>query len=148
MSESIEWKVDRKGWPAGPWDGEPDRIEWRHLGVVCLMVRVEEIGTWCGYVGVPAGHPWHSRYYKDIAADVIEGLNYSDACSPPICHVPQPGEEHDLWWVGFNGLGARDLMPKFGDRFVHVQGMRYRTVAFMKAEVERLAAQAVKAAGH
>jgi hypothetical protein len=33
--------VDRTGWPPGPWDDEPDRIEWidEATGQPCLMRR-------------------------------------------------------------------------------------------------------------
>src|SRR5262249_33432277 len=49
--------VDRTGWPAGPWDTEPDREDFEHVGLACLALRHPEYGNWCGYVGVSATHP-------------------------------------------------------------------------------------------
>lgn len=63
MSERVEHKIDRTDWPAGPWDGEPDRIEWRHRGFPCLMLR-NAYGGWCGYVGVSPEHPLHGVEYN------------------------------------------------------------------------------------
>ena len=47
-----------EGIPPGPWDNEPDKIQWvdETTGLDCLMVR-NWWGSWCGYVGVPEGHP-------------------------------------------------------------------------------------------
>lgn len=42
----------------GPWDSEPNRVEWKHAGVPCLAVR-NQFGAWCGYAAVPPGHPLH-----------------------------------------------------------------------------------------
>lgn len=51
MGENEEHKVDRTGWGSGPWDNEPDRLEWKDekTSMPCLMVR-NDMGNWCGYV--------------------------------------------------------------------------------------------------
>src|SRR5437868_461399 len=90
--------------PPGPWDNEPDRLEWRHAGLPCLMNR-NRSGVWCGYVAVPPGHPFHGASYDDERTYDLPshgGLTFSSTCSGEICHVPQPGEPDDVWWFGFD----------------------------------------------
>lgn len=153
--EAIDHKVNRTGWEPGPWDNEPDRIEWRSAGVPrlpCLMIRNHK-GAWCGYVGVPEGHPWFEQDYGAInAEDVHGGLTYSDSCAAPICHVPRAGESPHVWWVGFDCAHAYDHAP--GDTAMYRRlKMRvsmsfeaYRDEAYVRAEVNALAAQAQAAA--
>lgn len=40
----------------GPWDNEPDRVEFMHGQFACVVARMEG-GHLCGYVRVPDGHP-------------------------------------------------------------------------------------------
>ena len=61
-------------------------------------------GYRCGYVRIPAGHPWHGKDYDNIAAEVHGGLTFADADVP--CDAP--GEDND-WWVGFDCAHAFDL---------------------------------------
>jgi hypothetical protein len=62
----IEYRdvVDKAGWQAGPWNDEPDKIQWQDelTGLPCLIVR-GSVGALCGYVGVNPGHPWHGLSY-------------------------------------------------------------------------------------
>lgn len=55
----------RSKWPHGPWTNEPDRVEWRHNGMPCLILRNPSGGNLCGYVGVAPGHPLHGLNYSD-----------------------------------------------------------------------------------
>lgn len=112
---------DKSEWGAGPWVGEPDRVEWRIggmlRGLVCLAVR-GPFGNWCGYVGVPPGHPAHGQHY---GADSIEdlhvhgGLTFAGPCDvgehAQICHVPEPGEPDAVWWLGFDCGHGLDYSP-------------------------------------
>lgn len=140
-----EHTVNRTGWPAGPWDGEPDRKEWRYKGLPCLIVR-NRFGALCGYVGVSPGHPWHEKPYQDIDADVHGRLTYSDSCAEggPICHVPLPGEPDTVWWLGFDCAHYQDVSPGF--RHVSLGGEVYRDIAYVTGEVQGLADQAIVAA--
>lgn len=143
MSEPTEHVVDRTGWPAGPWDDEPDRAEWRAKGtprVACLMVR-NAMGAWCGYVGVPPGHPWHGLGYDQIDAEAHGGLTYSDSCGGPICHVPRLGESDDVWWVGFDCIHYMDDAPGLRAMGSRLSG-EYRTEEWVRAEVNQLAQHA------
>lgn len=103
-----EEKVD---FGEGPWQSEPDRVDFRHAGFPCLLHRNGHLGHWCGYVGVPPGHPAHGKGYEDIDVEVHGGLTYAHRCEPPICHVAQPGEPDQLWWLGFDAAHCWDLVP-------------------------------------
>lgn len=152
-SEASEYKVDRTGWPEGPWDREPDRIEWKtQAGLVGLMVRPRH-GGWCGYVAVPPEHPEHGKSYGAIEneIDVHGGLTYAEACAGVVCHVPAPGEPDNVWWFGFDCVHHNDFAPGHArsENFMRtlIEGFpsrargEYRDEAYVRAEVERLAVQ-------
>lgn len=128
--------------PPGPWDDEPDRLEWQHAGFTCLLNRAA-LGNWCGYVAVPPGHPWHGQDYQAIDATAHGGLTYSAACAGEICHVPAPGEPDDVWWLGFDAGHAWDCIP--GMPFGAKSGI-YRTLEYMRVQCQDLAEQAKAAA--
>jgi hypothetical protein len=71
---------DRTGWPAGPWDGEPDRATWMHdeTGARCTLRR-GPLGSWCGYVGLRPNHPVAGVDYRKVEISVIE-LTYGHYC--------------------------------------------------------------------
>jgi hypothetical protein len=158
--------VDKSTWGPGPWQTEPDKIVWvdAETGLDCMIHR-NPVGALCGYVGVPPGHPWHGAEYHDIEADVHGGLTYSRPCDPRatpedgVCHISAPGRPDHIWWLGFDCIHAFDYAPKMaaesrqwlpeelwhhnhepgtGDMFAEV----YKTVEYVRAEVESLARQA------
>lgn len=109
--EIAAYKVDKSTWARGPWDDEPDRLDFRHAGLPCLAVRHQEWGHWCGYVAVPKGHPAYGVHPCDQGLGLSGNLNYGAKCSPPICHVPAPGESDDVWWLGMDFGHCWDLCP-------------------------------------
>lgn len=149
----IEHHIDKTGWPAGPWMHEPDKLNWRTKAGLPGMIVRNWAGALCGYVAVTAGHPDYEVNYNDVPAEVHGGLTYSDHCQGPICHVPEPGEPEDVWWLGFDACHAFDYSPGLatemallGNRQVRTPGEgatyeTYRDLAYMQAEVESLAKQ-------
>lgn len=182
---ALAWKIDRSMDERGsryaitirgPWDDEPDKIQWVDptTDLDCLMVR-NHFGAWCGYVGVPAGHPAYMSSYDSLDVSVHGGLTFGDTCSSEepdgvasagICHVPFEGRPHDVFWLGFDCGHAFDFQPgmhsmereympdilaKFGKtEYDHEAAMatkdewgteRYRTMAYVRAEVTDLAVQ-------
>lgn len=158
-------RVPKAEWPAGPWTDEPDHVEFRHEGLPCILHRSPASGAWCGYVGVPPGHPWHGLGYDYVDADAHGGLTYADACRGPVCHVPAPGEPDDVWWLGFDCAHAGDFAPMLSALvaavgrprrpYVHEKALAfeaanprsiavdvYRDVAYVRRETEALAEQA------
>lgn len=150
--------IDRKGWPKGPWDNEPDRIEWRSAaGYPALIVRSQTTGSLCGYVGVPPGHPAHRKNYNDVEVEVHGGLTYANECSGRVCHVPADGESGDVWWLGFDTAHGGDYTPAIEatlgqlpghtlEPYVEHDGTelwlpKYRTLDYVRQSVEDLAIQ-------
>lgn len=169
MSES---KLEK--WGEGPWVAEPDRVEFYAHGLPCLMRRIV-LGSWCGYVAVPQGHPLHGAGHNDERLNDIYahgGITYAEACSGELCHQAKPGESEDVWWFGFDCAHAGDYVPQMGDwrkwgrdalspdvRGISEEyewlmekfpehGLRdvYRDEAYVRARCEELAAQ-LSAAG-
>lgn len=123
--------VPREGWAPGPWDEEPDRVDWidEDTGYPCLVTRHYFTGNLCGYVAVPPGHPLHGvAWGEDATAGLYahRGVNYSAPCMEVgempagawegsrellVCHVPEPGQPDDVWWFGFDCGHAFDSQP-------------------------------------
>lgn len=159
METKTYTTIDRAalGWPSGPWDGEPDKVQWPDAatGLPCLAVRHPTSGHWCGYVGVAYGHPWYRKGYDDVPAKAHGGLTYSDMCQPSedeshgICHTPSPGEPDHVWWLGFDCAHCGDRSPK-DEHYAQTRGYpfralpeeSYKTLAYVQAECASLAAQA------
>src|SRR5215471_11840288 len=140
-----EFQPPKSEWGPGPWNDEPDREDFEHAGFPCFALR-NHWGAWCGYVGVPPGHPSHGMPYDGVPVEVHGGLTYAASCNPPICHVPKPGEPEDIWWLGFDCGHAWDVMPGMVafERRMHIEAElrertywdeTYRDLAFVKAEI-------------
>ena len=153
--EQQEWThIDKKDWGPGPWQDEPDKIQWQDeaTGLACLMVRHPTLGHWCGYVGVAEGHPFFKKEYNDIDEDlnVHGGLTFTDSCyedmelGQGVCHVPSPGEPDDVWWLGFDFMHAGDVAPgthEITRRWSAEGGDSYKDRAYVERECFELAAQ-------
>ena len=168
--------IDKSEWGDGPWQKEPDKMVWvdEDTDLDCMIHRGSS-GALCGYVGVPKGHPWYGVDYNDyqgeryetdlvINVDVHGGLTFSSACqetddeSSGICHVPEPGREHDIWWLGFDCAHMGDVTPELDMRTRQVAKempgfvadvpdsplfhRTYKTVAYVMGEIHNLAQQA------
>jgi hypothetical protein len=97
----------------GPWQTEPHYEQFKAFGLDCVIARNPALFFWCGYVGVPKGHPLYGKEYDDIdgIVEVHGGLTYSSACSGHICHTPAPGDPDELYWLGFDCGHAFDTSP-------------------------------------
>lgn len=100
---------EKKTFGEGPWNSEPDREEFKHAGLDCLIQR-NRWGVWCGYVGLPKGHPFYGLSYNDVGVSVHGGLTYSEECSGHICHVTEDAEDK-VYWFGFDCGHAGDYNP-------------------------------------
>lgn len=142
--------IDKRGWADGPWMQEPDRIEWRYEGLACLGVRNQVAGVWCGYVGVPDGHPWFKSSPRAPVA-VHNGITFADTSTNLVWRTPRKDESSDVYWFGFHCDESCDLAPAFLARLREhspdwpLGGEVYRDMRFVIGQVERLAAQAIAA---
>jgi hypothetical protein len=159
------WTWDRRDWGLvehpdfiklwslpGPWHDEPDKVQWVHADLDCLMVRSHH-GNWCGYVGVPPGHAFHGRDYGglDEMIEVHGGLTFADSCNEDapeghgICHIPEPGRPADVWWFGFDCNHAFDVAPRMlltkqlAKSYTHMG--TYKALPYVRGHVEHLAVQ-------
>ena len=126
----------------GPWDREPDKVHWVHNGLDCLIVR-GPLGALCGYVGIPEGHPMFG--HDEVDVDVHGGLTFAGRCRPTkddargVCHPKEGAANEIVWWLGFDCAHIWDVMPKY--KALSFQDGSYKDLAYVKAEVERLAEQ-------
>lgn len=157
--ERVYTTVDKSEWGPGPWDGEPDKVQFKDeaSGLPCLVKR-GPMGAWCGYVGVSEGHPAFEKTYWDVDVEVHGGLTYADHCADgpedsSICHIPDPGEPDHVWWLGFDCGHSFDLVPRIaasdrrryeetGDSLWFHDGSEvYRDIAYARRQTVALARQ-------
>lgn len=143
--------MDRAGWVPGPWDNEPDKVQFKDsdTGYDCIIRRSPYSGAWCGYVGVPKGHPCFGLDYDavdvDVDVDVHGGLTFSDSCREEeeetgICHKSEDGEE--VWWLGFDCHHYNDLAPSCYSRHPEMFGDgEYRDIKYVTEQTLNLAEQ-------
>ena len=153
--------TEKSGWRCGPWQDEPDKVQWQDedTGFLCLVVR-GPVGALCGYVSVPEGHPWHGIGYSEP----LDGTdkNYDD---PDWWRKPTPEKVTDVhggltysgegvrgapeghWWFGFDCAHAGDFAPAMHNllswerSMMEPNGDTYRDLAYVKAECTKLATQ-------
>lgn len=145
----------------GDWNDEPNRLNWSHAGLDCMLVRHTSLLHWCGYVGVRSGHPAFGKGYDEVQLgiydyekreyttpavfpdlDVHYGLTFADRCGGYICHTGDDPKD-ETWWLGFDCAHSGDLSPgslRLGDRF-RIWDDTYKTMAQVKRWTERLAGQ-------
>jgi hypothetical protein len=148
-------------WGCGEWVEEPDYLEFTYREYIGIVNRIYykhecgilELGHLCGYVQIPAGHPWHGKDYDEIEADCHGGLTYS-------------GEKKEgLFFVGFDCAHSRDICPgtevimainrrelqgKFPELMRKIQrsgftSSSYKNMEYVKQEVMKLIDQAIEA---
>lgn len=122
-----------------------------HLGYE-WEVTYNRIGYRCGYVRIPAGHPWHGKDYDDVEPhpEVHGGLTFAE----PDADCGKGGEDN-AWWLGYDAAHYMDapdpILPGY-DRTAEGMGLigahgTIKTTAYMVAECKRLIEQAAEAAG-
>lgn len=156
------WTVDKSAWGEGPWQAEPDKLQWidAATGLDCLAVRAWGVGSWCGYVGLPEDHSLFGADYDAVDPSVHGGLTFGGPCQEPetedgrtlveqrgVCHVPGSGRPERVFWLGFDCAHARDARPGMMSLFGPELRARmaefevYRDLAYVMAEVASLALQ-------
>jgi hypothetical protein len=117
MSEELAGKaqdVDRTGWPKGVWDDEPDRVDWKTKAGLSAIALRHPSGHWCGYVAVPPGHPAYGNDDESIV-EVHGGVTFANKCGGYVCHVPEPDEPAEVFWIGFDFAHCDDASPSAWD---------------------------------
>jgi hypothetical protein len=138
-------KQCRPKWGEGPWQSEPDRLEFQSHGFDCLLSRNSMLGNWCGYVGLPKTHSLYGQERPNTldTLDVHGGVTYSAHCDGFICHVTKDPDE--LFWIGFDCAHSQDLIPGLVTTMETLPtppwSVTYKTFDWVKKETERLALQ-------
>ena len=130
-NEKRDWSLS-----AGPWDSEPDRAEFEHAGLPCLLKRHRSAGSWCGYVHVPPYNPalrdaYDEEGYAYWAFDVHGGVTFDGK-------MEMHGSE--LFVIGFDLNHSHDGAPGDLRWETRLKG-EYRTFEYAEAEVRSLAEQ-------
>jgi hypothetical protein len=126
--------------PHYPWDDEPNVGATDAYGYRCRLRRNTDLGTWCGYVVIPADHPWYGVSLSDLDdVRVHGGVTYSG-------DNLYEGE----WVIGFDCGHAFDLIPKLmtgelgNEPPLGPQGI-YRDYDYAMGEAAAIAQQAQQA---
>lgn len=136
--------IDKSTWGAGPWQDEPDKVQFTDpdTGLPCLIVR-NHSGALCGYVGVSRKHPLFKKNYNDFDAQVHGGLTFSDVCQDTpeechgVCHTVKNGEDDLAWWFGFDCAHYGDYCPAMP----YLKAGQYRAIPYVQEEIKELARQ-------
>lgn len=156
--EERTWKhepdEESRGWPAGEWDDEPDKVHWidEETDMDCLIVR-NGLGGLCGYVAVTEDHPFYGKDYDDVDVEVHGGLTFASKCQEHVtedhgvCHVPAPGRSDNVWWLGFDCAHLGDACPGMIQYRNEISDSKlwdrdtYKNIAYVKNEIRLLAKQ-------
>lgn len=118
-----------------PWENEPDLVQFESHGFPCVIRRVEGLGHLCGYIGVPK--ELEQDYYDEFEPKVHGGWTYIEDRFP--------GAEPDgRYWYGFDCAHSGDLVPKYAESGNILGTGTYRTVDFVRGELERVAGEVAK----
>jgi hypothetical protein len=114
------------------WLEEPNKTEFEHAGVKCLILR-DRIMWLGGYVGLEPGHPHFGKHFRDIEVKgVHRGLNFSG-------RGDGQRRKEGLWWIGFYCDRPGDYVP---GRLDNLKGGEvYRNIEYVRGEVKKLAEQ-------
>jgi hypothetical protein len=139
----------------GPWSTEPNSAEWQAYGLECCIIRAPNLGSLCGYAGVPKSHPLYRREsslyiyrkvenslnyvvgfgfvgepeYQDIGLDVHGGVTFVQASA-----------HNDLWWFGFDCAHSNDLTPFKRNKY-SLSFQTYRDFVYVTEQTNSLAKQ-------
>lgn len=116
-----------------PWELEPNSACWVDTQTLTqCTARRGPSGHWCGYVGVPKGHPAFGADYGDIDVSVHGGLTFAGTMD---------ADPEGLWWLGFDCAHLGDLVPghlRYGEPGVDEV---YRDLDYVIQECAELAGQ-------
>lgn len=137
----------------GPWLEEPDLLEYEAKGIRRIIARAP-MGNLCGYAAISPGHPLQLLRLSELKSrlPVHGGLTWYQPRLPERILNPPATREGTLW-VGFDcmHLGNGDLVPVLARMLEPLpvasrllEGLTYRDLGFVRAELEVLAQEIVR----
>lgn len=109
------WNPPRSQWGDGPWQTEPDLVEWREDGIPYPLIIIRGMpGAWCGYAGLPPGHPlFGGGPGCDSGLAITQAVTWASACADDTDGQLVPtGEPPDCWWLGFDCAHPMQYAPR------------------------------------
>ena len=103
---------------------------FKHTVVIC---RVPKLGHFCGYVGVPEGHPAFGKDLEGVLS-VHGGITWCGDQLPSHIRLP----EEKLWWFGFDCAHTGDLIPGAG---APCRGDTFKNYNYVSDECYKLSEQ-------
>lgn len=116
------------------WDSEPDRVEFIHCGLRCLILR-GPMGSLNGYVELPeSSSAWGMDHMWENPFEVHGGITFSGT-------LDQIMQEETYYAVGFDTAHAWDVIPKLNGRWPIEDNSTYKNLEFVTNETKSLAEQ-------
>jgi len=158
--KTIQYReMDKSNWSDGPWQNEPDKIQFEYKNFPCLIVR-NRFGALCGYVGVEENHWAFKKGWDDLNLNVHGGITFTDFCQngdecSSICHKVEQEENDCVWWIGFDCAHGGDYYPemsraisiieKFGEfsEYGFSRLGTYKDMEYVKHEIYELVEQLI-----
>ena len=102
FSEEKNKELNKSKWSSGEWDLEPDNVKWTdpETQLPCWIKR-NNFGAFCGYVGIPKGHPYFEKVGDTLNISVHGGITWSNY-----------QEKYSHWWLGFDCAHHMDKTPQ------------------------------------
>lgn len=135
----------------GPWNNEPDKVEWISRSGLHVFVHRNGGGGLCGYVAVPQQHPAYSVHCDSVDVESPHGgITYSDYSKShhdqdePECGLFHSEIKDQAYWVlGFDCMHLHDLYPaefKNGRRYYEygegADKCTYKNLSYVMKETE------------
>lgn len=114
--------------------------DWKYKGLRCRIHLNDYLGTFCGYVGLPRGHPGWGKC-EDLEVEVHGSLTFAQRGGGK---SEEEWPDKTLWWVGFDYAHVGDYFPNtplHGKHWTVGTYGKHWSVIDVQKEVERLAEQ-------
>lgn len=127
---------------------EPHYDEFKHNDLVCRIIRVDSMGHYCGYVGVPKNHHYYGVHYVEIydneiykGLEVHGGLTFSSTIKDL---GDSSSTNEDYWFLGFDCAHAGDFTPSnllYFSENIYVHYADFKDYKYVKDNIIHLAEQ-------
>lgn len=162
VAQYLDPRVPKDTWGRGPWDQEPDKVQWLDEATDLDALAVRNAGGGlCGYVGVPPGHPWwefgygactatppcvrEPTDYAELPAKLADAMRSLQAMAVRRCTdhwtycEHSPGSLLDVHGgITFSEHGEEVTRARFDEWRAALEERRQETVKYPKGDMARL----------
>lgn len=142
--------IDKSRWLRGPWDNEPDKVQWvdEATGLPCV-IRRSPLGSLAGYVGVMDPERNHPARSGKFCVPVTFGDYFWDPRlyeEPPFSHSVDygyhfVGGDKNLFYIGFHAGHDGDFCPAPP---IRGNPRNYRDIGYVRDRCSELAGEIKK----